>query len=135
MIGMIGLVVSGSVYVGYTLNPSQDNLALIDEWKSDVHRHQIQLNHIREEADADVDALSSRIGLLQAHVMRLDALGRKLVKMARIDKSEFDFENTPALGGPERKLAERSATQWPPNRERLDFFLLRHAHPSAFGAS
>jgi len=101
MIGMIGLVVTGSVYVGYTLNPSQDNLALIDEWQSDVHRHQVQLNHIREEADADIDALSSRIGLLQAHVMRLDALGRKLVKMARIDKSEFDFENTPALGGPE----------------------------------
>ena len=101
MIGLVGLVVSGSVYVGYTLNPSQDNLALIDEWQSDVHRHQLQLNHIREEADADVDALSSRIGLLQAHVMRLDALGRKLVKMARIDKSEFDFESTPALGGPE----------------------------------
>ncbi|MBT8434018.1 MAG: M23 family metallopeptidase [Gammaproteobacteria bacterium] len=101
MIGIVGLVVSGSVYVGYTLNPSQDNLALIDEWQSDVHRHQLQLNHIREEADADVDALSSRIGLLQAHVMRLDALGRKLVKMARIDKSEFDFETTPALGGPE----------------------------------
>lgn len=101
MIGMVGVVVAGSVYVGYRLNPSQDNLALIDEWKTDVHRHQVQLNHIREEADADIDALSSRIGLLQAHVMRLDALGRKLVKMARIDKSEFDFENTPALGGPE----------------------------------
>ncbi len=101
MIGMVGLVITGSVYVGYTLNPSQDNLALIDEWQADVHRHQLQLNHIREEADADADALSSRIGLLQAHVMRLDALGRKLVKMARIDKSEFDFENTPALGGPE----------------------------------
>jgi murein DD-endopeptidase MepM/ murein hydrolase activator NlpD len=101
MIGMVGLVVAGSVYVGYRLNPSQDNQALIDEWQTDVHRHQVQLNHIREEADADIDALSSRIGLLQAHVMRLDALGRKLVKMARIDKSEFDFENTPALGGPE----------------------------------
>jgi len=101
MIGMVGFIVTGSVYVGYTLNPSQDNQALINEWQSDVHRHQVQLNHIREEADADIDALSSRIGLLQAHVMRLDALGRKLVKMARIDKGEFDFKNTPALGGPE----------------------------------
>ena len=101
MIGMVGLIVTGSVYLGYTLNPSQDNQALINEWQTDVHRHQVQLNHIREEADADIDALSSRIGLLQAHVMRLDALGRKLVKMARIDKGEFDFENTPALGGPE----------------------------------
>jgi murein DD-endopeptidase MepM/ murein hydrolase activator NlpD len=101
MIGLVGLIVTGSVYVGYTFNPSQDNQALINEWQSDVHRHQVQLNHIREEADADIDALSSRIGLLQAHVMRLDALGRKLVKMARIDKGEFDFKNTPALGGPE----------------------------------
>ena len=101
MIGMVGLIVTGSVYLGYRLNPSQDNQALINEWQTDVHRQQVQLNHIREEADADIDALSSRIGLLQAHVMRLDALGRKLVKMARIDKGEFNFESTPALGGPE----------------------------------
>jgi hypothetical protein len=98
---MLGLMVSGSVYVGYTLNPSQDNQALIDEWQADVHRQQVQLKHIRQEADANIDALSSRIGLLQAHVMRLDALGRKLVRMASIDKAEFDFDLTPALGGPE----------------------------------
>jgi murein DD-endopeptidase MepM/ murein hydrolase activator NlpD len=99
MIGMVGLIVTGSVYVGYTLNPGQDNQALIDEWQTDVHHQQVQLEYIREEADADIDALSSRIGLLQAHVMRLDALGRKLVKMASIYKSEFYFD--PALGGPE----------------------------------
>ena len=101
MIGMVGLIVTGSVYLGYTLNPSQDNQALINEWQTDVHHQQVQLEYIREEADADIDALSSRIGLLQAHVMRLDALGRKLVHMARIDKGEFDFDSTPALGGPE----------------------------------
>ena len=92
---------SGAVYWGYTLNPDQDNQALIDKWQADVHRQQVQLKHIREEADADIDALSSRIGLLQAHVMRLDALGRKLVHMASIDKAEFDFDSIPALGGPE----------------------------------
>ncbi len=101
MMGMLGLLVAGSVYVGYSMNPSQDNQALIDEWQADVHRQQVQLKHIREEADANIDALSSRIGLLQAHVMRLDALGRKLVRMASIDKAEFDFNLTPALGGPE----------------------------------
>lgn len=95
---MLGLMVSGSVYVGYTLNPSQDNQALIDEWQADVHRQQVQLKHIRQEADANIDALSSRIGLLQAHVMRLDALGRKLVRMASIDKAEFDFDLTPEIG-------------------------------------
>lgn len=101
MIAVVGMLMGGSVYVGYTLNPNQDNQAIIDEWQADVQRQQVKLQHIREEADANIDALSSRIGLLQAHVMRLDALGQKLVHMASIDKEEFDFDNTPALGGPE----------------------------------
>ena len=101
MMAVLGMLMGGSVYVGYTLNPNQDNQAIIDEWQADVKRQQVQLQHIREEADANIDALSSRIGLLQAHVMRLDALGQKLVHMASIDKGEFNFDNTPALGGPE----------------------------------
>jgi murein DD-endopeptidase MepM/ murein hydrolase activator NlpD len=103
MVGLVGMMTSGAVYLGYTLNPDQDNQALIKEWQTDVRQHQVQLKNIREEADADIDALASRIGLLQAHVMRLDALGRKLVHMARIDKAEFDFDSTPALGGPETR--------------------------------
>jgi murein DD-endopeptidase MepM/ murein hydrolase activator NlpD len=100
MIGVLGLVISGSAWLGYGLNPHLDKQALIDEWQADVRSQQVQLSHIREEADADIDALSSRIGLLQAHVMRLDALGRKLVKMASIDTKEFNFDSSPPLGGP-----------------------------------
>ena len=70
MIGLTGLVMSGAVYLGYSINPDQDNQALINEWQADVHRQQAQLEHIREEADADVDALASRIGLLQAQIGR-----------------------------------------------------------------
>ena len=99
--GILGLLVGGSAYLGYSLTPGQDQQALIKEWKADVHSHQVQLSHIREEADADIDALSSRIGLLQAHVMRLDALGRKLVQMARIDAAEFNFDSSPPVGGPD----------------------------------
>ena len=98
--GILGAVICGSVFLGYSFNPSQDNQALIGQWQDDVHHHQVQLANIREEADANVDALSSRVGLLQAHVMRLDALGRKLVQMASIDTTEFDFDSSPPLGGP-----------------------------------
>ena len=101
LVGFLGMMMGGSLYLGYTLNPNQDNQAIIDEWKADVHRQRVQLQHIREEADANIVAMSSRIGLLQAHVMRLDALGQKLVHMASIDKAEFDFDQTPAVGGPE----------------------------------
>jgi murein DD-endopeptidase MepM/ murein hydrolase activator NlpD len=99
--GILGLLIGGSAYLGYSLKPGQDQQAIIKEWKADVHRHQVQLSHIREEADADIDALSSRIGLLQAHVMRLDALGRKLVHMASIDAAEFNFDSSPPMGGPD----------------------------------
>jgi murein DD-endopeptidase MepM/ murein hydrolase activator NlpD len=92
---------AGTTYLGYTLNPPQNNQALIEEWQQKIRQQQVRLDHIGEEADADIDALSSRLGLLQAHIMRLDALGQKLVHMANIEKGEFDFDNTPALGGPE----------------------------------
>jgi murein DD-endopeptidase MepM/ murein hydrolase activator NlpD len=98
---MLGGFGAGATYVGYTLNPPNDNLALIDEWRVDIRQQQVRLKNIKQEADADIDALSSRLGLLQAHVMRLDALGQKLIYMANIDKSEFNFDSTPALGGPE----------------------------------
>jgi len=98
---MIGGMAGGSAYWGYSLNPTQDNQGLVDQWQEELHQQQVRLQHIQEESDANVDALSSRLGLLQAHVMRLDALGRKLINMASIDQGEFDFDNTPALGGPE----------------------------------
>jgi murein DD-endopeptidase MepM/ murein hydrolase activator NlpD len=73
----------------------------LSEWKDTIHQQRLELDTLKQESDANVDALSSRLGLLQAHVNRLDALGQKLVKMADIDKGEFDFNQTPAVGGPE----------------------------------
>lgn len=100
LVVMLGGFGAGATYVGYTLNPPNDSRAFIDEWQDEIHQQQVRLKNIRQESDADIDALSSRLGLLQAHVMRLDALGQKLIHMANIDKSEFDFDSTPALGGP-----------------------------------
>ena len=98
---MVGGIVSGSIFLGYQLNPGTNDQVLVEKWQQELHQQQVQLKHIQQESDANVDALSSRLGLLQAHVMRLDALGRKLINMASIDQGEFDFDSTPALGGPE----------------------------------
>ena len=108
MIGIIGGMVAGAAYWGYRLNPNPDSRELVKEWQQQIHQQQVQLQYLRQEADADVDALSSRLGLLQAHVMRLDALGQKLIQMANIDKGEFSFGNIPALGGPETSSQKAS---------------------------
>ncbi len=101
LILMVSGIAGGSAYWGYQLNSGTNDQLLVDKWQQELHQQQVHLEHIQQESDASVDALSSRLGLLQAHVMRLDALGRRLINMASIDQGEFDFDSTPALGGPE----------------------------------
>jgi murein DD-endopeptidase MepM/ murein hydrolase activator NlpD len=120
----IGGFGAGATYLGFSPGPAQDNQVLIEEWQRDIHQQRVRLQNIRQEADADIVALSSRLGLLQAHVMRLDALGQKLVKMANIDNGEFDFDNTPALGGPETgSLKALQSTELSLAMERLSLDL------------
>jgi len=59
-----------------------------------------ELNHVVSEADRHMNALSKQLGKMQARVIRLDALGRRLTKIAKLDKGEFDFDKQPAQGGP-----------------------------------
>ena len=50
---------------------------------------------------AKVDALAKRVGTLNAHLIRLDALGRRLTDLANLDRGEFDFDGPPPQGGPD----------------------------------
>ena len=63
----------------------------------------------RQEAGDTLDALAMRIGQMNARVIRLDALGRRLTEMADLGDGEFDFDSEPALGGPEEPYPGGSA--------------------------
>lgn len=63
-----------------------------------------QLESVRESANAHMNGLALRLGEMQANVMRLNALGQRLVQLADLDGGEFDFDQVPALGGPESPL-------------------------------
>ena len=54
----------------------------------------------RTNAQSELDALAARIGQMQAHVTRLDALGGRLIKISKLDAAEFNFDHKPAYGGP-----------------------------------
>lgn len=49
--------------------------------------------------DADLALLSQKIGQMQAHIIRLNALGGRLTKIADIDEEEFIFDSPPPQGG------------------------------------
>ena len=63
---------------------------------------------IRQGNEDTLDALAIRIAQMNARVIRLDALGRRLTEMADINDGEFDFNTDPALGGPEEPMAAGS---------------------------
>jgi len=68
--------------------------------RSELAAQRDELTHAVGEADRHMNALSKQLGKMQARVIRLDALGRRLTKIAKLDKGEFDFDKTPAQGGP-----------------------------------
>ncbi len=66
------------------------------------------IRSIRQGNEDTLDALAIRIAQMNARMIRLDALGRRLTDMAEINDGEFDFDSDPALGGPEEPLASGS---------------------------
>jgi murein DD-endopeptidase MepM/ murein hydrolase activator NlpD len=60
-----------------------------------------QIAELRQQLQLRVDAMALRLGEMNAHVIRLDALGKRLTEMADIDSREFNFDRDPPSGGPE----------------------------------
>jgi murein DD-endopeptidase MepM/ murein hydrolase activator NlpD len=53
-----------------------------------------------------VATLATRVGQMQAQLLRLDALGKHLTEVGKLKRGEFDFDHPPALGGPETGAGE-----------------------------
>ena len=80
---------------------------------------------IRQENEDTLDALSIRVAQMNARVIRLDALGRRLTEMAELEDSEFDFDSEPAVGGPEEPVSSGSNVAIP---DMLDAMTSLDAH-------
>lgn len=65
------------------------------------------LEAARRDAETYLNALAQRLGHLQAQMLRLNALGQRLTQMAGL-KGDFDFEERPAVGGPEEIVNEQT---------------------------
>jgi hypothetical protein len=96
MASLIGSLLGVGFYLGAHRHPEP----LMDDWQQELLLQKQQIESAKMRVQSDLDALTRRVGELQGHITRLDALGNKLVKMAGIDGKEFDFNHPPAVGGP-----------------------------------
>lgn len=103
-IAAVTLVLGGVLFAGIQLGRSGlvlNPAAQVTEWGVKLEQQRTEIAEARRDVQGRLDALTSRIGQMNAHVIRLDALGRRLTEMANLDKGEFNFDSEPAVGGPE----------------------------------
>lgn len=70
-------------------------------WTAVMKQEKRQIAELRTQLQERVDAMAMRLGEVNAHVIRLDALGKRLTEMANIDHRELNFDSAPPSGGPE----------------------------------
>lgn len=106
LLGMLSLVASLLVYTGYRLGavPEQEVAAShVDVAQPDRVAEEAQqqaLERAKRLQQAQLDALALRVSQIQAQVMRIEGLGQRLVKLAKLDEAEFSFGSEPGQGGP-----------------------------------
>jgi murein DD-endopeptidase MepM/ murein hydrolase activator NlpD len=95
-------VVGGAFSIGISLGAHHRSANPIDQlgsWSAELLKQQAQIEDVRKALQEKVNALALRVGQMNANVIRLDALGKRLTRMANIDDGEFDFGHPPAQGG------------------------------------
>jgi len=94
---VVGVVFAAGLQMGRFVAGPLDRAALAREFD----KQRLDLEAVRDQMQGTVDALAARVGTLNAHLIRLDALGRRVTDLAGLDGGEFDFEQAPPAGGPE----------------------------------
>ena len=98
------LLLSSGYWYGTTHTTANELTAL----QGDILSQKMLIAETRLSAESELDALAGRLGRMQANVIRLNALGQRLVKVAKLDSKEFDFKNSPSYGGPKEAGSETS---------------------------
>lgn len=82
---------------------------MFDEWR---HRHDadaLRIERDREDAAQWVREAGLRVSRMQARVVHLEALARRVVARTGLESAEFDFDDEPGIGGPEEALLDGDA--------------------------
>jgi murein DD-endopeptidase MepM/ murein hydrolase activator NlpD len=101
------LLLFGLIFAGYQLRVMFEGGAkltiensIVEKWDQQLEDQRKELQKLKRLSQEKVDALTLRMGDMQARLMRLDALGHRLTEVAKLQNGEFDFSLSPALGGP-----------------------------------
>lgn len=111
-------------YYGFQLAQSLQSETQRDEaaqaWVDGLREQKADLERVKQDTLAQLEALTIRMASLQARLIRLDALGERLTNAAGLDDGEFDFTQEPSVGGPEVPVEGLGKVQMPDFLHQLD---------------
>jgi len=85
--------------------------SLLISQRRELAAQRMDITEAKRNAEAHLNALAQRLGQLQAQVMRLNALGGRLTRMAGLDPREFNFSADAAMGGPEKSVGSSNSSE------------------------
>jgi murein DD-endopeptidase MepM/ murein hydrolase activator NlpD len=102
---ILGMPLGVGAYLGSMISSGSDSDILDQDttsaWRATLDEQKEAISENRRETEENIAALTLRVAELQARLVRMDALGERLTTIAKLDTGEFDFSQSPALGGPE----------------------------------
>ena len=101
LLAMPTLIGAGAYWFANKIDSPMFSDAIAQQWKDDLKAQELELKQASNEATQQLAALKVRMAQMQARLVRLDALGERLTRVARLPGGEFDFSEVPPIGGPE----------------------------------
>jgi murein DD-endopeptidase MepM/ murein hydrolase activator NlpD len=65
-------------------------------WSRVLAEQKTDIAEMRARVQERVDAIAGRLGQLDAHIIRIDALGKRITTIANVDRRQFNFDDEPA---------------------------------------
>jgi len=99
---LVGVVFCSILSMGYYLGHTNTNelpVAQVERMQQLLAEQDVALQQVQVRSENTFDGLALRLGQLQSQMLRLNAVGQQLAKRAKLDPAEFNFEESPAVGG------------------------------------
>jgi murein DD-endopeptidase MepM/ murein hydrolase activator NlpD len=119
VLGILGTAFALGVQLGERTGRAINSSHVVGAFSGAINDEKLQIKELRAQLQDRVDAMAMRLGVINAHILRLNALGKRLTDMANIDHREFNFDADPATGGPESE-GEGVSAQIPDLTAMLD---------------
>ncbi len=102
-LGVIAAMVLGTLgtafAIGMQLGQRTDGLGGrdTDHFRRMIAEQQAEIAQLKARVQLRADAFAARLGAIDAQIIRIDALGKRLTSLANVDRREFNFDDEPAL--------------------------------------